>query len=85
MTVESHNTFDVDPGLFTLMLLLRLRGIDTTVDAMVETARQQCGPTAVGVLEMTRCANALGFKARMIPARWKRLAGRLPFPARLLS
>ena len=61
---------EIDPGLFTLLLALRLRG----VDAEIETVRKLCGSVPVDVSAMLRCARVLGFKARTTVATWEQLS-----------
>jgi subfamily B ATP-binding cassette protein HlyB/CyaB len=80
MTVETDHTQDVDPGLFSLLLLLRCRG----VDAEVEAVRESCGSAPVGIAEMLRCANEHGLKAWVATAKWNKLTN-LPMPVIAVS
>jgi ATP-binding cassette, subfamily B, bacterial HlyB/CyaB len=64
-----------DSGLFSLTLILRF--VDRAVD--VQQIRACCGSGPVGVPEMVKAANALGFKARTSRPRWKRLS-KAPLP-----
>ena len=75
MPVETDQTQAVDPGLFTLVVLLRHFGIR----AGAEQVRQRCGTAMIGIAEMLRCAKELGFKARTRKTKWDRLAG-MPLP-----
>ena len=75
MPVETDQTQAVDPGLFTLVVLLRHYGIR----AGAEQVRQRCGTAVIGIAEMLRCAKELGFKARTRKTKWDRLAG-MPLP-----
>ena len=75
MPVETDQTQAVDPGLFTLVVLLRHNGIR----AGAEQVRQRCGTAVIGIAEMLRCAKELGFKARTRKTKWDRLAG-MPLP-----
>ena len=75
MPVETDQTQAVDPGLFTLVVLLRHYGIR----AGAEQVRQRCGTAMIGIAEMLRCAKELGFKARTRTTKWDRLAG-MPLP-----
>jgi subfamily B ATP-binding cassette protein HlyB/CyaB len=69
MTVEA-NPQEIDAGLFTLLLLLRLHGIETEV----EKVRTLCGSVSVGVAAMLHCAGHLGLKARATTATWEQLS-----------
>jgi ATP-binding cassette, subfamily B, bacterial HlyB/CyaB len=64
-----------DSGLFSLTLILRF--VDRAVD--VQQIRACCGSGAVGVPEMVKAAKRLGFKARIIHPKWKRLS-KAPLP-----
>ena len=65
-----------DPGLFALVLLLRLHGIAADEEQLCH----RLGTRRVGVTEMLRCAKEFGLKARAVSTRWARLA-RVPLPA----
>ena len=65
----------VDPGLITLVILLRYHGVSTEPNQI----RHQCGTAAIGVAEMLRCAKELGLKARVLRTGWARLS-RTPLP-----
>jgi len=67
---------DNDPGLFALVMLLRLHGIAAEEPQL----RHRLGSAAIGTVEMLRCAKDLGLKARVIRTRWARLA-QTPLPA----
>ncbi len=56
-------------------MLLRFHG----VGADAEQIRHQNGMTPFGIPEMIRCARELGFKARAVSTRWRRLE-HLPMP-----
>ena len=73
--VEADETQGVDPGLLTLILTLRSRGIS----AELEPIRQRYGWGALGIPEMLRCASDFGLKARTIAATWEQLAT-MPMP-----
>src|SRR5215813_8178243 len=73
MAAENGNA--MDPGLVTLVILLRCQGIG----AEVEQIRHKCGTPTIGVTEMLRCAKELGLKARAPKTKWERLAN-TPLP-----
>lgn len=73
--VEADETQGVDPGLLTLILTLRSRGIS----AELEPIRQRYGWGALGIPEMLRCASDFGLKARTIAATWEQLVT-MPMP-----
>ena len=64
-----------DSGLFSLTLILRF--VDRAVD--VQQIRACCGSGPVGVPEMVKAANRLGFKARTARPKWARLS-KAPLP-----
>src|ERR1700732_3293810 len=64
-----------DTGLAAFVMLLRFHG----VGADVEQLRHQNGVTSFGIPEMIRCARELGFKARAVSTRWRRLE-HVPMP-----
>ena len=64
-----------DPGLITLMMLLRFYGVG--VDP--EQVRHQFAGAPIGVPEMIRCAKDFGLKARSLTTSWARLA-KTPLP-----
>ena len=66
----------VDPGLYVLVSLLRMNGIG----ADAEQIRHRFGAAPIGIPEMLRCAQELGFKARERTAGWDRLET-TPMPA----
>src|SRR5690242_6749725 len=59
-----------DSGLFCLTLILRF--VDRAVN--VQEIRACCGSGPVGVPEMVKAANKLGFKARTSRPKWSRLS-----------
>jgi subfamily B ATP-binding cassette protein HlyB/CyaB len=65
----------VDPGLVSLVILLRVHGIG----AEAEQIRHRCGTAQIGITEMLRCAKELGLKASARRTKWKWLAG-TPLP-----
>src|SRR5437868_10127393 len=67
---------DNDPGLFALVMLLRLHGIAAEQPQL----RHRLGSAAIGTVEMLRCAKELGLKARAVRTKWARLA-QTPLPA----
>ena len=67
---------DNDPGLFALVMMLRAHGIAADQPQL----RHGLGSTAVGIVEMLRCAKELGLKARAVRTTWARLA-HTPLPA----
>jgi subfamily B ATP-binding cassette protein HlyB/CyaB len=66
----------VDPGLFVLVMLLRLLGIG----ADPEQIRHRFGGARIGIPEILRCAKEFGLKARERFAGWERLET-TPMPA----
>src|SRR6516225_8953326 len=58
-----------DPGLFVLVMLLRLLGIG----ADPAQIRHRFGGNRIGIPEMLRCAKEFGLKARERVAGWERL------------
>jgi ATP-binding cassette, subfamily B, bacterial HlyB/CyaB len=66
MTTESSLP---DPGLITLVMLLRSLGI--AVDPI--QVRHLCGVAGINVAEMLRFAKQLGLKARIVRPTWSRL------------
>jgi subfamily B ATP-binding cassette protein HlyB/CyaB len=73
---ESASALPINPGLFALTLLLRLRGVNTDLDQI----RDCCGTPIVGVSDMLRCADELGLDTQLRTATWPELA-RTRFPA----
>jgi subfamily B ATP-binding cassette protein HlyB/CyaB len=59
-----------DPGLFSLTVILRF--FDSAVDT--EQIHRRCGTAPIGVPEMVRVANELGFKARATRPKWAHLS-----------
>ena len=76
MTAENENSGAPDPGLATLVVLLRFHGVGADPGQI----RHRFGANAIGVGEMLRCAKELGIKARAATTRWERL-GKTPLPA----
>ena len=75
MSASLESVRPPDPGLASLVMLLRFHGIG--VDA--EHIRHQFGMASFGIPEMIRCAKELGLKARAITTRWGRLE-KIPMP-----
>jgi ATP-binding cassette, subfamily B, bacterial HlyB/CyaB len=69
-------TETADPGLVTLVMLLRFHGIGVDPAQI----RHRCGGARIGATEMLRAAKELGLKARLRRSRWSRLAA-TPLPA----
>lgn len=65
-----------DPGLESLLVLLRLQGIGSDR----EQIRHRLGTNKIGAPEMLRCAKDLGLKARACQTNWSRLS-KMPLPA----
>src|SRR5215469_14207178 len=65
-----------DPGLFVLVVLLRLLGIG----ADPEQIRHRFSGAPIGIPEILRCAKEFGLKARERYAGWERLET-TPMPA----
>ena len=59
-----------EPGLFVLVMMLRLHGIA----ADPEQIKHQFGAAPIGTPEILRCAKQFGLKARTITTQWQRLA-----------
>jgi subfamily B ATP-binding cassette protein HlyB/CyaB len=76
MTAENENSGAPDPGLATLVALLRFHGVGADPGQI----SHRFGAKAIGVGEMLRCAKELGIKARAATTRWERL-GKTPLPA----
>jgi len=76
MTTGGGQITAADPGLITLVTLLRFLGIG----ADPEQIRHRFGASAIGIPEMLRCARELGLKAQSRATTWKRLIG-TPLPA----
>src|SRR5450759_4093974 len=75
MPVETDQISAGDPRLFTLVTLLRFRGISVNA----EQVRQRCGTSTIGIHEMVRCAKHLGLRTRAQVTKWDRLSG-IPLP-----
>ncbi|MBH5372020.1 HlyD family type I secretion periplasmic adaptor subunit [Bradyrhizobium glycinis] len=69
MKHTTATTFD-DPGLFVFDLLLRLRGLDSSLDHI----RQRFGSTPIDVPEMLAYAKELDLSARCVRTDWDRLS-----------
>jgi subfamily B ATP-binding cassette protein HlyB/CyaB len=76
MMAETANQGSADPGLITLVTLLRFNGIG----ADPEQIRHRFGGSAIGIPEMLRVAKELGLKARARRSEWSRLPN-TPLPA----
>jgi ATP-binding cassette, subfamily B, bacterial HlyB/CyaB len=70
MPAKNDTSKAIDPGLATLVILLRAHGVDTDADQI----RNRYGTNAVRISEMLRYAKALGLKARAPSTKWERLA-----------
>src|SRR5215467_11436698 len=75
MSDAANNETAVDPGLATLVTVLRLQGIGADAAQL----RHHLGLHTVGVPEMLRCAKQLGLKVRSYKTSWARLAS-TPMP-----
>ena len=60
MPAKNDTSKAIDPGLATLVILLRAHGVDTDADQI----RNRYGTNAVRISEMLRYAKAFGLKAR---------------------
>src|ERR1700738_5265790 len=76
MTTGSGQITAADPGLITLVTLLRFLGIG----ADPEQIRHRFGGSPVGIPEMLRVASEFGLKARARKTAWSRLPNS-PLPA----
>jgi subfamily B ATP-binding cassette protein HlyB/CyaB len=76
MSTEPSSVSAADPGLDSLVLLLRFHG----VAAEREQLAHRLGRGTVGVAEILRCARELGVKARACRTSWPRLPS-TPLPA----
>src|SRR5271166_3731967 len=76
MTTGGGQITAADPGLITLVTLLRFNGIG----ADPEQIRHRFGGSPVGIAEMLRLGKELGLKARATTSAWPRLAN-TPLPA----
>jgi subfamily B ATP-binding cassette protein HlyB/CyaB len=76
MTAENENSGAADPGLATLVALLRFHGVAADPGQI----RHRFGAKAIGIEEMLRCGKELGIKAKATTTRWDRL-GKTPLPA----
>jgi subfamily B ATP-binding cassette protein HlyB/CyaB len=75
MTIETLGARAIDPGLFSLAVLLRHYGIAAGTDQI----GQRCGTGMIGIAEMFRCAKKFGLKAHTCTTKWDSLA-RTPLP-----
>src|ERR1700736_3537191 len=76
MTTGGGQVTAADPGLITLVTLLRFLGIG----ADPEQIRHRFGGSPVGIPEMLRVASEFGLKARARKTAWSRLPNS-PLPA----
>jgi ATP-binding cassette, subfamily B, bacterial HlyB/CyaB len=76
MMAETANQSLADPGLTTLVTLLRFNGIGTDPGQI----RHRFGSSPIGIPEMLRVAKELGLKARARRSEWSRLPN-TPLPA----
>jgi multidrug efflux system membrane fusion protein len=67
---QTENKTSADPGLISLVILLRLHGIA----AEAEEIRTRSDAATVGLAEMLRCATELGVRADVRCINWRRLA-----------
>src|ERR1700704_1965408 len=70
MTVQPETPGLNDPGLISLVMLLRFHG----VGADPAQIRHQCGTAVIGIPEMIRCAKDFKLKARERKSSWARLS-----------
>jgi len=73
---QTDSVRPADPGLTSLVTLLRLQGV--AADAV--QIRHRLGTDKISASEMLRCAKDYGLKARAYRTDWRRLA-RTPLPA----
>ena len=76
MDISSPEGVTIDPGLASLMLLLRFHSIAVNGDQLCH----QLGTKTIGITDMLRCAKQFGLKARSRVTTWDRLP-RTPLPA----
>jgi ATP-binding cassette, subfamily B, bacterial HlyB/CyaB len=76
MINQTDRARPADPGLTTLVTVLRLQGVAADAGQI----RHRLGTDKIGAAEMIRCAKDLGLKARAARSNWLRLA-RTPLPA----
>jgi subfamily B ATP-binding cassette protein HlyB/CyaB len=76
MSTEAANKHLVDPGLWALVMLVRVHG----VGASPEQILRRFGVGTIGIPEMLRAAKELGLKARSRLTNWDRLIN-TPLPA----
>jgi ATP-binding cassette, subfamily B, bacterial HlyB/CyaB len=69
MTLAKVEIETEDPGLFALVMLLRIHGLGVEVAQL----RHRLGGATVGIADMLRCAKDLGLKARVFESTWERL------------
>jgi subfamily B ATP-binding cassette protein HlyB/CyaB len=74
VAVETYRVQVMDPGLFALTVMLRLRGVQ--VEA--EDIRDRCGTARIGIPEMVGCAKELGLEGQWYMASWEELAAAKP-------
>ena len=67
---QTENNTSADPGLISLVILLRLHGIA----AEAEEIRTRSDTATVGLAEMLRCATELGVRTDVRSINWRRLA-----------
>src|SRR5262249_46951401 len=75
MSDKTDSARPVDPGLTSLVMLLRLQGVAADAGQI----RHRLGTDKIGAPEMLRCAKDYGLKARACRTDWRRLA-RTPLP-----
>jgi subfamily B ATP-binding cassette protein HlyB/CyaB len=76
MSCEADESKWADPGLTSLVMLLRIHGVGAEPDQI----RHRFGTSVFGVSEIVRCAKELGLKARVRTTNWTRLSI-TPLPA----
>jgi len=75
MPAEANKHAESDPGLITLVILLRLNGLAVETEYVTE----RWGTPTIGIAEMLRCAKQLGLKPRLRLTDWSGVA-RMPLP-----
>ena len=75
MAMQTEKVHAEDEGLLALWLFLRLHGVNAAMDKI----RDRCGPAAVNIGTMLRCAGQFGLGVRSRTTDWQRLTG-MPLP-----
>ncbi|MBR1172808.1 type I secretion system permease/ATPase [Bradyrhizobium sp. KB893862 SZCCT0404] len=71
MAIQNGNAHAADLGLRSLVLFLRLHGVNAEPDQL----RDRCGDSAIGIRAMISCARDFGLKVASRTTHWKKLAG----------